>query len=283
MTQRSRGRSAKFSSTIRLLVALIVTAIFSIPLYLAFVNVFKNNDQILIDPAALPAPFTLGNLISVLTSPNSDFWAHLLNSFAIAVPSMLGTVMLGSMLGYYLARSTGAAPRILQVLLLMGLMLPFQVLLLPLSIILRTFGLQGTLAGLILFNIAFYVPFAAFVYSRFVKTVPFELEEAAEIDGAGRLRIFLQIVAPLLRPTTASVMIFVGVWVWNDFINPLVLLGSGNGATVTTGIYFAIGQFNTDFGTMFALTILAAAPILIFFFILQDRFIAGLASGATKG
>jgi len=199
------------------------------------------------------------------------------------VPSMLGTVMLGSMLGYYLARSTGAAPRILQVLLLMGLMLPFQVLLLPLSIILRTFGLQGTLAGLILFNIAFYVPFAAFVYSRFVKTVPFELEEAAEIDGAGRLRIFLQIVAPLLRPTTASVMIFVGVWVWNDFINPLVLLGSGNGATVTTGIYFAIGQFNTDFGTMFALTILAAAPILIFFFILQDRFIAGLASGATKG
>ncbi|WP_334593653.1 carbohydrate ABC transporter permease [Salinibacterium sp. CAN_S4] len=267
----------------RVVIALVVSAIFAIPLYIALVNVFKTNDQILLAPTALPAPFTLDNLIAVATGPRSHFWRNLGNSLIIVLPSMAGTVVLGSTVGYYLGRATGAGARLLQAILLLGLMLPFQVLLLPLSIILRTIGLQGSYVGLILFNIAFYVPFAAFVYARFVKTVPFELEEAAALDGARPLRTFVQIVVPLLRPTTASVMIFVGVWIWNDFLNPLVILGPGDGATVTTGIYLAIGQYNTDFGTMFALTLLAALPILAFFFALQDRFVAGLASGATKG
>ncbi|WP_218839984.1 carbohydrate ABC transporter permease [Salinibacterium xinjiangense] len=201
------------------------------------------------------------------------------------VPSLAGTVVLGSMIGYCLGRSTGLTSRLLQGLLLIGLMLPFQMLLLPLSVILKTLGLQGWYLGLILFNIAFYVPFDGFVYARFMKTNPCELEEASALDGAGHLRTFVQVVVPLLRPTTASVLIFVGVWIWiwNDFFSPLVILDPGGGSTITTGIYRSIGQYKADFGAMFAFTLLAALPVLAFFFAMQDRFVAGPASGATKG
>ena len=263
-------------------IALAVTAIFATPLYLAVINAFKTNTQIVRDPVGLPAPFTLGSMISVLSGSSYSFWEGILNSLIIIIPSLAGAIILGLMVGYYLGRSSGAAKKIIQAMLLIGLMLPLPVLLLPLSIILRTFQLQGSFLGIILFNIAFYVPFAAFVVSGFMKSVPLELEEAAEIDGASRIRTFVQIVVPLLRPATASALIFIGVWVWNDFLNPLVLLGPGLGTTATTGIYLAMGQFQTDFSVMFATMLLSALPILAFFLALQDRFVAGLTSGSIK-
>ncbi|SCF25923.1 carbohydrate ABC transporter permease [Micromonospora mirobrigensis] len=268
---------------VRAVVATAAAAVFGLPLYLCLVNVFKRNEQITAAPAALPAPITLGNLGRVLTRPDHLFWDSLLHSVLIVVPVLVCTIVLGSMLGYYLGREQGTAVRLLQGLLLIGLMLPFQVLLLPLSVLLRSVELQGSYLGLVLFNIGYYVPFAGFVYGRFMKTVPRELDEAAEVDGAGRLRTFAQIIVPLLRPVTASAAIFIGVWVWNDFLNPLVILGPAGGTTVTTGIYNAIGQYNTDFGSMFALMLLAALPVLAFFLALQDRFVSGLTAGATKG
>jgi len=282
-TSRKPRRGSWVGATARLLVSLLVSALFAVPLYIALVNAFKTDEAILAEPVALPSPVTLDNIIRVVTGNGPDFWGPLLNSVVIIVPSLAGAVVLGSMVGYYLGRSSGLASRLLQGILLIGLMLPFQVLLLPLSVILKSVGLQGSYLGLILFNIAFYVPFAAFVYARFMKTVPMELEEASAIDGASHFRTFVQIVVPLLRPTTASVLIFVGVWIWNDFLNPLIILGPGAGSTITTGIFRSLGQFNTGFGTMFAFTLLAALPVLAFFFAMQDRFVAGLTSGATKG
>jgi raffinose/stachyose/melibiose transport system permease protein len=90
-------------------------------------------------------------------------------------------------------------------------------------------------------------------------------------------------VFPLLRPASASVMIFLGVWIWNDFLNPLIILGPGKGTTITTGIYRAIGQYQADFGTVFALMFLATMPVLIFYLALQRNFVKGLTGGATKG
>jgi raffinose/stachyose/melibiose transport system permease protein len=140
-----------------------------------------------------------------------------------------------------------------------------------------------TIQGLVLFNVGYYVPFGVFVFTGFTRSIPVELEEAAAIDGAGRFRVFWRIVFPLLRPATASVLIFLGVWIWNDFIDPLVILGPGQGTTITTGIYRAIGQYQADFGTVFALMFLATLPVLIFYLALQKHFVKGLTGGATKG
>ena len=273
----------KKTSVKRTLSALIVTLLFSIPLYLVIVNTFKTNKQVIENPVALPAPFTLGNVINILNGANYGFWVGLTHSLVIIVPSLIGAIGLGSMVGYYLGRAGTRLAKLLQGLLLVGLMLPFQVLLLPLSIMLRQFQLGGTYIGIILFNVAYYVPFAAFVFAGFIKSIPLELEEAAQLDGAGQGKIFFRIVIPLLRPATASAMIFVGVWIWNDFLNPLVLLGPGAGTTITTGIYLAMGQYRTDYGSMFAIMLLSALPILTFFLMLQKSFVAGLMSGSTKG
>ena len=162
-------------------------------------------------------------------------------------------------------------------------MIPPQVILMPIVRVLQLTHLMTTLQGLILFNVGYYIPFGVFVFSGFVRSIPVELEESAAMDGANRFQVFWRIVFPLLRPATASVLIFLGVWIWNDFIDPLVILGPSQGTTVTTGIYRSIGQYQADFGSVFALMFLATLPVLIFFLALQKQFVKGLTGGATKG
>ncbi|MFJ9241135.1 carbohydrate ABC transporter permease [Streptomyces sp. NPDC101776] len=267
----------------RYAVAILVTAAYSLPLYLAIVNVFKKNSQITSDPMGLPGPFTLGNLISVFDSPDDDLVGTLVRTLVITAVSMAGVVLLGSMLGYYLGRHQGPIQRLMTMTLLLGLAVPFQVILIPVTQVLKPLHLLNTYAGLVIFNVGYYIPFAVLVFSRFVREIPRELDEAAALDGAGPVRVFTRIIFPLMHPAMASVAIFVSVWVWNDFVNPLILLGPETGTTIMTGIYRSLGQFNSDFGTTFAFMFVASLPLLILFLALQKRFVSGLASGATKG
>jgi raffinose/stachyose/melibiose transport system permease protein len=197
--------------------------------------------------------------------------------------SILVLTVLSATLGHYLARQRARWSRWLLLLLLCGLMIPPQVILLPITRVLRAVHLMTTLQGLVLFNVGYYIPFGVFVFTGFIRGIPVELEEAATIDGASRGQVFWRIVFPLLRPATASVLIFLGVWIWNDFIDPLIILGPGRGTTVTTGVYRSIAQYQVDFGSMFALMFLATLPVLLFFLALQRYFVKGLIGGATKG
>ena len=268
---------------LRPVVALAVTTVFFVPLYLVLTNVFKPGDQISAAPAALPRPPTLDNIIAVLTRPDHLFWVSLTNSLVVTTVSVLVLVVLSAMLGHYVARNRSRWARALTLVLLAGLMIPPQVILIPITDVLRAGHLMATVQGLILFNVGYYLPFGMFVFAGFVRTIPVELEEAAIIDGASRAQVFWRVVFPLLRPASASVMIFLGVWIWNDFIDPLIILGPGRGTTVTTGVYRAIGQYQSDFGAVFALMFLATLPVLAFYLALQRHFVKGLTGGATKG
>ncbi|GAA2431366.1 carbohydrate ABC transporter permease [Actinomadura vinacea] len=264
--------------------ALAIAVAFFVPLYVACANVFKRGSEIGPHPAAPPVPPTLDNVQAVLTRPDRLFWVSLTNSVVVTALSVALLTVLSAMLGHYLVRARGRRwPRALMLLLLAGLMIPPQVILLPITRVLETFHLMTTVQGLVLFNVGYYVPFGVFVFSGFMRTIPVELEQAAAIDGAGRWRVFWQVVFPLLRPATASVLIFLGVWIWNDFLNPLIILGPGQGTTVTTGIYRSIGQYQADFGSVFAMMFLATLPVLVFYLLLQRHFVKGLTGGATKG
>ena len=262
----------------------LVTLIFSIPLYLAVVNVFKTQKQIQHSPIALPAPFTLENLQSVLTRPDHLLVEGLFNSLVITICTVVIVVFFASAIGYTIARSD---KRIMQVLLLLfvaGMMVPVQVVLIPVSRLLQWFGLMGTFQGLILLQVGGgLLSFAVFVYTGFVKTIPRELDESAIIDGASGFTLFWKIIFPLMRPATATVVIFLSLWSWNEFLLPLIILGPGEGITITTGIYTAVSSLNKNYGQMFGLMFLSALPMLAFFFSLQKEFIAGLTSGALKG
>jgi raffinose/stachyose/melibiose transport system permease protein len=268
---------------VRPLVATALCAVFFVPLYLVLTNTFKPGDRISGSPASLPWPPTLHNIEAVLTRPDRLFWVSFANSVLITSVSVVALTVLSAMLGHYLARSRSRWARVLTLVLLAGLMIPPQVILIPISDVLRAGHLMGTIQGLVLFNVGYYVPFGVFVFSGFIRTVPLELEEAATVDGATPAKVFWRIVFPLLRPASASVMIFLGVWIWNDFIDPLIILGPGRGTTITTGVYRAVGQYQSDFGSVFALMFLATLPVLVFYLALQRNFVKGLTGGATKG
>jgi raffinose/stachyose/melibiose transport system permease protein len=268
---------------LRPLIATLVSAVFVVPLYFVLTNVFKHGDQIGSAPISLPFPPTLENLQRVLTRPDGLFWVSLVNSVVITSVSVLALTVLSAMLGHYLARTRSRWTRVLTLVLLSGLMIPPQVILIQITQVLRAVHMMSTLHGLILFNIGYYVPFGVFVFTGFIRGVPAELEEAAVVDGASRMQVFWRIVFPLLRPATASVMIFLGVWIWNDFIDPFIILGPSQGTTVTTGVYRSVGQYQVDLGGVFAIMFLATVPVLIFYLALQKQFVKGLTGGATKG
>lgn len=268
---------------IRPIVALIIAAFFFLPLYIAIVNVFKPSAEVVASPLALPLHPTLENIIGVVTRPDGLFWAGLLNSVQLTGISIVITTLLAAMCAHYLVRSENLWGRIILGVMLIGLMIPAAVIMVPLTRILREIGLMGSLAGAVLVNIGYYLPFAVFVFMGFVRSVPRELEEAAAVDGAGPFRTFWQIVFPLLRPASASVLIFLGVWIWNDFLTPLLVLGPGAGNTITVGIYRSIGTYLRDYGAVFAFMFLATLPVLIFYLLFQKHFVRGLTGGATKG
>lgn len=280
MTTANRKRGRRWP---RVTFAALVVAVYSFPIYLAVINVFKTENQISAEPASLPAPWTLGNIIDVFTNVDSDLSATLLRTVFLTVATIVGVSVVGSSLGYYLARHENRASRALLVVLVMGLAIPFQVILIPVTQVLREIGIFGTYAGLLLFNIGYYVPFAALLFSRFARSIPRELDEAAMIDGAGPIRIYFRVVLPLMHPAGASLAIFLSVWVWNDFVNPLILLGPRTGTTIMTGLYRTLGQYQVEYGPIFAFMFIATLPLLILFLLLQNRFINGLTSGATKG
>ncbi|ETK36258.1 carbohydrate ABC transporter permease [Microbispora corallina] len=267
----------------RPLAALAVGAFFFVPLYVGVINTFKSPDQIRTDPIGAPHPFTLRNLSTLLTRPDNLYWASVTNSILVTGLSVMVLTVLSATLGHYLARSPSRWGRGLMLLLLCGLMIPPQVILAPVTYVLRAVGLMGTLPGLVLFNVGYYVPFGVFVFTGFMRSVPRDLEEAAAIDGATRGQIFWRIVFPLLRPATASVLIFLGVWIWNDFIDPLIILGPSQGTTITTGIFRSVGVWRTDYGTIFSLMFMGTIPVLVFYLFLQKHFVKGLTGGATKG
>ncbi|NEA59738.1 carbohydrate ABC transporter permease [Streptomyces sp. SID13666] len=271
------------TSWFRPVAALLVTAVFFLPLYLVLANVFKPGADITAHPVSLPIPPTLASVKAVVTRPDHLFWYGLVNSVEVTAISITVLTIVSAMLGHYLARAKGVMPKAALGILLSGLMIPPSVILEPVTDVLRNLGLMTTVPGLVLVNVGYYVPFGVFVFMGFVKTIPIELEEAASLDGAGRFRTFWQVVFPLLRPASASVLIFLGVWVWNDFLNPLIILGPETGTTVTVGIYRAIGEHQSDFGAVFALMFLATLPILVFYLAFQRHFVKGLTGGATKG
>ena len=268
---------------VRSFVALVVTAVFAVPLYLVVVNVFKPGEDISGSPASVPWPPTLDNLKAVLDRPDNLYWAGLLNSAEITVVSIVVLAVLSAMLGHYLCRTRSRFARLTLLVLLAGLMIPPQVILVPVVRILRLAHLMTTLSGMVAFNVGYYIPFGVFVFAGFIRSIPIELEEAAALDGAGRWRTFWTVVFPLLRPATASVLIFLGVWIWNDFLDPLIILGPVGGTTVTVGVYRALGEHQSNYGQLFGLMFLAALPVVIFYFLLQKHFVKGLTGGAVKG
>jgi raffinose/stachyose/melibiose transport system permease protein len=262
-------------------ILVLFSLIYIAPLYIAVVNSVKPYSEILKSPLNMPEQFTFDNFVEAYTS--SNIFELYKNSVFITVASVVLIIVLAAMAAYIIARRSGAVYRGLYVFSLAGIMIPPVVTLVPSILTLSWLRLLNTMPGLFLFYAGTYFSTAIFLYVGFIKTIPVSLDESAYIDGASTFTTFIRIIFPLVRPCTATAVIFLGMWIWNDFLNPMYILGTRGGRTITTGIYNAIGAYTSMWNLVFANVVLASLPIVILYLCMQKQFMKGLTSGAVKG
>ena len=271
----------KIGGWVKRILVLLFALIYLAPLYIAVVNSVKPYDEIIKSPLSLPKQFTLNNFVEAYQS--SNMLELYKNSILITVSSVALLILLTSMAAYIIARRKGKVYQALYVFSLAGIMIPPVVTLIPSIKTLSTLHLLYTMPGLLLFYAGTYFSTTIFLYVGFIKTIPASLDESAFIDGANPFTTFFKIIFPLIKPCTATAIIFLGMWIWNDFLNPMYILGFRGGKTITTGIYNAIGAHTSMWNLVFANVMLASLPIIILYLCMQKMFMQGLTSGAVKG
>ncbi|CAN5465855.1 carbohydrate ABC transporter permease [soil metagenome] len=262
------------------LVALVAIGITMAPVAYVAINGFRTTAALNADPAGWPDPWILDNYARVLTS--ESFWTQVLNSSITALGTTLGVVVLGVMAAFVIARYEFRGRDALYSLFTAGLLFPITVAVLPLYLLLRSFGLLGTLAGIMIPQVAFALPVTIIILVPFLRAIPGELEDAAVIDGTSRFGFFWRILLPLSGPglVTVGVLAFVGSW--NAYLLPLLMLGNPDNYTLPLGVQYFSTAYSQDTAAVLAFTSLAMLPALIFFSLAQRRIVGGL-TGAVKG
>jgi raffinose/stachyose/melibiose transport system permease protein len=259
------------------IVMIAVAVAFLFPVYALITLSLKDPSQISQTPLALPNPPTGANFAKAWSA--AALGPSLMNSTVITVVSLIALIALGSFAAYYLARAKSHLGYGLYVLFLLGIVLPFQLGMIPLYQFVTDLGLIGTHAGMILFYTGIQLPFTVFLYTGFIRALPREYASAAQIDGASHLTAFTKVVFPLLRPITGTVLILNAVFIWNDFFTPLLYLGGSGFETVPVSVFAFVGQYVSDHGLVFAGLVLGALPIVVVFLVLQKYVIKGFATG----
>jgi raffinose/stachyose/melibiose transport system permease protein len=221
------------------------------------------------------------NLVQVIEARDYMLITAFVNSTILTVASVAIMVVLAAMVGYVLQRRRGRWTPFANFLVLSGLIMPPAVV--PTIWVMQGLGIFKTLHGLILIEVAFGLSFSVLLFRAFMATVPRELDEAAIIDGAGPVRLFFQVVFPLLRPVAITVIVVQAVVVFNDFQNPLYFAPGDENATVQLTLYNFQSQFSTQWNLLFMDILLITIPPLIMYMFFNRQIVAGLTSGAVKG
>ncbi|WP_373232322.1 carbohydrate ABC transporter permease [Cohnella sp.] len=262
-------------------VTALLAIVFFFPIFFNFISAFKSNGEILRDAVAFPKGFYIESFRYLLTE--TDYPRAMVNSVILTVVSVFFMVVVIPMAAYAIERTNKKWTNAMFIFFLFGMMIPFQVYMIPLIKELNMFRLYGTLAGPIFIYISGSVGFGVLLFTSFLKGIPREIEESAEIDGCSRTGIFWKIVFPLLGPCTASLIVLQGLGIWNDFLMPMLVLPSGVPKTMIVEIFYYVGEFTSRWDMIFAGTTMSLIPVFIVFVSLQKYFVKGIAAGSVKG
>lgn len=259
----------------------ILVLIVASPVIYALLNSFRSYAEITKDPMGLPTSFAFDNYVALFQQ--TDFLEAVLNTLIITVGTVVMLVAIVPMAAYGIERVGGRTSRFLYVLFIAGLMIPFQVRMIPLVKGFDDVGLYSTLLSVILVHLGGAASFGILLYCSFIKGIPIEVEEAAHVDGAGRLRTFWLIVFPMLLPVTSAFVIIQALGLWNDFFIPLVFLDSSSAGTINVAINRMVGLLTSQWQLIYTGAILAIIPSVAIFAAFQRYFIKGMSVGAVKG
>jgi raffinose/stachyose/melibiose transport system permease protein len=259
---------------------LLAAAVWWIPFYIIATISLQDTDAI--NRRSLAFPVTdprFSNFTEAWSGGFNRLGEGLLSSVIITASSVVIIVFVASLAAYTIARHASRLNRVLYVLFVIGIVLPYQLGLIPAFVLLRELGLVGTHVGMVFLYTGIELPTAIFLYAGFVRALPREYEEAALVDGATPFRVFVQIVFPLLAPVTATVAVVTALFVWNDFFTQLVFLAGTSNQTLPVSIYGFVGEFAAQWNYVFAGIVISVLPVLIFFIITQRQLVRGFAGG----
>lgn len=263
-------------------VLLIILGIYTLfPIYMAILNSFKTQTEMFQSVLSFPMHFNFDNY--KLAFAKMDFFRTTFNTIYITALSVLGIIIVSSMAGYKMAKTPGKISGFLFLLFTSSMLIPFHAMMIPLFKVAKGLGLSGTKTGLVLVYIGLGVNMAIFLYHGFSKSIPKELEEAALIDGCNEFQMFYKIIFPLLKPITATIAILDVLWVWNDFMLPLLMITNVKDYTLilTTNMFF--GKYSSDWPSVLAGLVSTWIPVVIFYSIFQKNIVKGIVAGAVKG
>jgi raffinose/stachyose/melibiose transport system permease protein len=267
----------------RELALVLVAVVYCLPFYLVVSIALETTAQTYREPLSFPWPPHFGNFSTAWNTGGQGGLSHaLLASLVITVSSVIGLIALGSLCAYAIARRAGRLADGIYVLFVVGIILPFQLAIIPLYVGLRHLGLVGSYLGMIVLNVGLLMPLTVFLYTGFIRALPRDYEEAARVDGAGILLTFRRVVIPLLWPVTATVAVLVGIIVWNEFFIALIFLAGSRAQTVPVALYSFVGGYVARWNLIFAGLAITIAPILAFYLFAQRRLMRGFSAG-VKG
>lgn len=264
-----------------LLFAIILAIVYLVPFYFLLINSFKNLSDISLNVAAFPNPITFSNFVRAWDRMN--FLQALSNSLKGTVFSLAGVIFFSSMAAYRITRFPSKINKLIFILCIMEMIIPFQVIMIPLVVVLRNLGLMNKLSGLIYADWGLGMALGVFMFSGFIKSVPKELEEYAQIEGCNQLQIFYKIVFPLIKPITFTLIILDTLWFWNDFLLPSIILSSKNFRTLPIAVSSFMGQYFLQWDLALPALTMSIIPAALAFILLQKNIVAGLVAGAIKG
>ncbi|MCK8488106.1 carbohydrate ABC transporter permease [Paenibacillus sp. MBLB2552] len=260
----------------------LLSILFLYPLFLTIINSLKSFSEVMTDVIALPKKLTFANYSYVWEFIN--YPRLFLNNTVITVLGLAGIVLISSIAAYKLARTKSKASSIIYFICIMPMLIPFQSIMLTVLQMAKNFHLSDSTWGLGILYWGFGAPLALFIYHGFVKGIPKEIDESATIDGASGFRLFFSVIFPLLKSVTTTIIIIDVMWIWNDFLLPLLMVnGSPATKTLTLAAYTFVGQYTSDWQYAMTAMVMAVLPSIIVFIFLQKYIVKGVVAGAVKG
>lgn len=270
---------------------LAVMVMFLVPLFLVLINAAKTNNEIISAPLSLPTDWSvlIKNITTIWNNPNLRYSQALVNSFIITTFSLVGITIFSAMAAWVLLRTKTRLSTAILMLFIAAMVIPFQVVMFPLvkwfGIFQSVTGIQmlRSYTGIIIAYIGFGSSLSIFMFHGFMKSIPHEIEEAAYVDGCGKFKTFFLIVLPILKPIYVTILILNGIWIWNDFLLPMLVLGKGTPVqTLPLAVNNFAGAFLVSWDLMMTAILMALVPIIVFFLAAQKHIIKGMVEGSVK-
>lgn len=274
-------KNYRLGSIITEIIMVVVALLFLVPFYFLFVNSVKTFADLLTNAASLPQSFEWANYSRAFDI--TKFPTAFMNSVVITIVSNLFLVLISAMAAYKMVRRNSRSNRILFVLFVAAMVVPFQSIMIPLVKVTSTLGLMNSIPGLIICYLGFGVPMSVFLFHGFVKSIPLEIEEAATVDGSNGYGVFFRVVFPLMKPMLVTVFILNTLWIWNDYLLPSLILQSPDLRTIPIATFAFFGQYTKQWDLALPALVMGVLPIIVFFLFMQKYIIEGITQGAVKG